>query len=147
MPLMKDDEKNFHLPPVKEVSLSWENIQVTTKTGKTILNGINGATLPGQVVALMGASGAGKTTLLNTLLQRNLKGLKIGGDVLLEGRPIRKNSIGSVSAYVQQEDLFIGTLTVKEHLTMQANLRLHKNMTKEQRKKRVNSVKIVLCQF
>lgn len=30
-----------------------------------------------------------------------------------------KNKIKSISAYVQQEDLFIGTLTVKEHLTFQ----------------------------
>ena len=63
----------------------------------------------------MGASGAGKTTLLNTLLQRNLKGLDVEGEILVNGQNIGKG-VTSVSAYVQQEDLFMGTLTVSSRL-------------------------------
>ena len=37
----------------------------------------NGIVRPGEFLAIMGASGAGKSTLLNTLLFRNLKGLKV----------------------------------------------------------------------
>uniref|UniRef100_A0A7E4V193 ABC transporter domain-containing protein n=1 Tax=Panagrellus redivivus TaxID=6233 RepID=A0A7E4V193_PANRE len=133
-------KKRLRLPPVKDVSLCWENIKVQTKAGRPLLNGIDGAALPGQLVALMGASGAGKTTLLNTLLHRNLKGLHVEGDILLDGRPIVKGSIGSVSAYVQQEDLFIGTLTVREHLNIQADLRLHNKMSAAARKERVEAV-------
>ena len=33
--------------------------------------------------------------------------------------PITPKSLTSVSAYVQQDDLFIGTLTVQEHLNFQ----------------------------
>ena len=32
---------------------------------------------------------------------------------------VTPNNLTAVSAYVQQDDLFIGTLTVKEHLTFQ----------------------------
>lgn len=35
----------------------------------------------------MGASGAGKTTLLNTLSQRQKTGV-VGGDMLVDGRPL-----------------------------------------------------------
>ena len=47
--------------------------RVRTKSGRDLLKNVSGVAVPGEVVALMGASGAGKTTLLNTLLQRNLK--------------------------------------------------------------------------
>ena len=68
----------------------------------------------------MGASGAGKSTLLNTLLFRNLTGLKVSGSRLANDQLVTPTSLTSVSAYVQQDDLFIGTLTVREHLSFQA---------------------------
>ena len=63
-------------------------------------------------------SGAGKTTLMNVLAHQNLSRLNISGKILINGKEIGKR-IKSVSAYVQQEDLFIGTLTVREHLMFQ----------------------------
>ena len=44
--------------------------------------------------------------------------LHVSGSMLVNARSI-KHKIKNISAYVQQEDLFIGTLTVKEHLTFQ----------------------------
>lgn len=107
-------------------------MKVVTKGGRQILNGVSGIALPGEMLALMGArcvesslhpfevkrffivscSGAGKTTLLNTLLERNLTGLDVEGEVLVNGQKIGRGVTG-VSAYVQQEDLFVGTLTVR----------------------------------
>ena len=67
-----------------------------------------------------GASGAGKTTLLNVLNFRNRGNLKISGDVKINGEVIKSAaSISAISGYVQQEDLFIGTLKVKEQLKFQ----------------------------
>ena len=60
-------------------------------------------------------SGAGKTTLLNVLTYRNRGKLLVSGEVRVNGGRIG-SSMSSVSAYIQQEDLFIGTLTVREHL-------------------------------
>eukprot|EP00092_Neocalanus_flemingeri_P039888 GFUD01043444.1.p1 GENE.GFUD01043444.1~~GFUD01043444.1.p1 ORF type:complete len:655 (-),score=143.96 GFUD01043444.1:27-1697(-) len=88
----------------------------------------------------MGASGAGKSTLLNTLLFRNLSGLKATGVRLANNKEVTPNNLTAVSAYVQQDDLFIGTLTVKEHLTFQALVRMDSDIPYSQRMKRVDAV-------
>jgi ABC-type multidrug transport system ATPase subunit len=65
----------------------------------------------------MGASGSGKTSLLNILNFRNQGNLVVDADIRINGQKMDSNKIVKKSAYVQQVDLFIGTLTVKEHLT------------------------------
>ena len=64
-------------------------------------------------------SGAGKSTLLNVLASQNTSRLKVNGIVRLNGIEASASDISHVSAYVQQEDIFFGTLTVIEHLTFQ----------------------------
>jgi ATP-binding cassette, subfamily G (WHITE), eye pigment precursor transporter len=89
----------------------------------------------------MGASGAGKTTLLNVLNYRNRANLQIEGEIRLNGQLIKSsNTLAAVSGYVQQEDLFYGTLTVKEHLKFQAMLRMDKEFTKRDRMQRIEQV-------
>ncbi|VDL85614.1 unnamed protein product [Nippostrongylus brasiliensis] len=85
----------------------------------------------------MGASGAGKTTLLNTFLCRNLKGLKVDGRVEVNGNCIGRD-ITAISGYAQQEEMFVGALTVREYLCIQARLRT--NLSKEKRERRVNII-------
>lgn len=70
----------------------------------------------------MGSSGAGKTTLLNTLTFRSPASVSVSGTRCVNGIPVNSSSLTSISAYVQQDDLFIGTLTVKEHLVFQVSL-------------------------
>lgn len=67
----------------------------------------------------MGSSGAGKTTLLNALTFRTPSGVVASGTRALNGQPANPEALSALSAYVQQQDLFIGTLTVKEHLIFQ----------------------------
>lgn len=67
----------------------------------------------------MGSSGAGKTTLMNCMTFRNLKSLTISGLVCINDQPVSQTQLAAQSAYVQQDDLFIGFLTVKEHLIFQ----------------------------
>ncbi len=88
----------------------------------------------------MGASGAGKTTLLNCLTFRNTGKLKIKGTRLLNGKPVDTDSLARISGYVQQDDLFIGTLKVEEVLRFQALLRMDKHFTYEERMERVEEV-------
>ena len=78
---------------------------------------VAGIVRPGQLCAIMGASGAGKTTLLNILNFRNRGKINIIGDVKINGKVANWDLISRYSGYVQQDDLFIATLTVKEHLT------------------------------
>lgn len=63
-------------------------------------------------------SGAGKSTLLNVLSHRNISSVNVTGTVFVNETLVGAE-INYMSAYVQQEDLFIGTLTVREHLMFQ----------------------------
>lgn len=92
---------------------------------------------PGELLALMGASGAGKTTLLNSLVFRNTNGLNITGDRRINGHLVDGPTLSALSAYIQQQDLFIGSLTPREHLTFQALLRMQKEIPYKQRLVRV----------
>lgn len=87
-------------------------------TLQIVVFSVSGQVRPGQLLAIMGASGAGKTTLLNVLTNRNLRRLVVEGEVLVNGENVG-SSMTRISAYVQQDDLFIGTLTVREHLVFQ----------------------------
>jgi ATP-binding cassette, subfamily G (WHITE), eye pigment precursor transporter len=65
----------------------------------------------------------GKTTLLNVLNFRNRGSLLIDGDIKLNGQSVNSTElVSSISGYVQQDDLFFGTLKVKEHLLFYVSL-------------------------
>ncbi|CAN0433874.1 unnamed protein product [Ascophyllum nodosum] len=80
------------------------------------------------MLAIMGPSGAGKTSLLNCLSMRN-KSYK--GYVLHNNKPPDMDTVGIVTAFVQQEDLFVPTLTPREHLRFHAYLRMDAAYSKE----------------
>jgi ABC-type multidrug transport system ATPase subunit len=85
----------------------------------------------------------GKTTLLNILNFRNRGRLHINGQVKVNGKLINSIAeIASISGYVQQDDLFIGSLTVKEHLIFQSMLRMDTKFRKSERLDRVEQVMI-----
>lgn len=141
--------------PANRVTLSWHNINVfvgkpkkrfwnfrnnyDVSEQKQLLHNVNGQVFPGQLLAIMGASGAGKTTLLNVLTNRNLRRLVVDGEVLANGENVGA-SLARISAFVQQDDLFIGTLTVREHLAFHAQLRMDKHLSYEERMRRVEEV-------
>ena len=50
---------------------------------------------------------------------RNLSNLNVTGIVRMNGTPLDVESMKALSAYVQQDDLFIPILTVREHLLFQ----------------------------
>ena len=70
-------------------------------------------------VSLLFLSGSGKTTLLNVLAGHSSSSLRTSGSLLLNGLEVFGMSLGGLVGYVQQEDLFVGTLTVHEHLRFQ----------------------------
>ncbi|CAH1245185.1 ABCG1 [Branchiostoma lanceolatum] len=139
----------------KRLQLTWENIHVyvdskdkgccgggkdkTTPATTHILRGVSGIAKSGTLLAIMGSSGAGKTTLLNTLTQRNCSQFDIEGAVKVNGQPWNRN-ISSMSAYIQQNDLFVEILTVREHLIFQASLRMDKHITRDNRMELVEEV-------
>lgn len=81
--------------------------------------------------------GSGKTTLLNTLAGRALTG--VSGKILLNGVSYQKR-MKRMLAYVLQEDLFFENLTVEEHLTYTALLRLPGHFTKQEKLSQVAEI-------
>jgi ATP-binding cassette subfamily G (WHITE) protein 2 len=128
--------------------LSFHNIsyQVKVKSGflcgrktvqKEILSNINGIMKPG-LNAILGPTGGGKSSLLDVLAARkDPHGLS--GDVLINGAP-RPANFKCNSGYVVQDDVVMGTLTVRENLQFSAALRLPTTMTNDEKNERINLV-------
>lgn len=57
---------------------------------------------------------------MNVLAHRNISQMEVRGTVEVNDRPIGRE-ITKISAYIQQEDLFVGSLTVREHLIFQVS--------------------------
>ncbi|XXG83563.1 hypothetical protein AAC387_Pa10g1291 [Persea americana] len=119
-----------HVPPLDHCSelqfpnsvyLVWEDLTVVLPDygkGPTrrLIQGLSGCCEPGRIMAIMGPSGSGKSILLDSLAGR------------LAG-----------NAYVTQENVLLGTLTVRETVTYSAQLRLPANMRKDQIREAVES--------
>lgn len=88
---------------------------------KQLLKSVSGIAYPGELLAVLGSSGAGKTTLLNALSFRSPSGVQVSQSAVraLNGIPINATQLRSRCAYVQQDDLYIGSLTAREHLIFQ----------------------------
>ncbi|GMS88735.1 hypothetical protein PENTCL1PPCAC_10910 [Pristionchus entomophagus] len=107
---------------------------------KEILHNVSGMAESGKLLAVMGSTGAGKTTLLNVLTQRNLSTLHVSGSIFVDGQRANKYRIREMSAFVQQHDMFVGTLTVREHLRFMAMLRMGSSYTSWEREARIEEV-------
>ncbi|KAK5645428.1 hypothetical protein RI129_006728 [Pyrocoelia pectoralis] len=150
-----------YLSHSEKITFTWNNINVFVKEGskskrrfldfngprstpsdegKQILKNVNGIARPGELLAIMGSSGAGKTTLMNVLTSQFSSNMIISGFCCANGVPFDSHTLRSKLAYIQQEDIFIGTLTVKEHLVFQALLRMDKHITYSERMQRVEEV-------
>ncbi|XP_014929119.1 broad substrate specificity ATP-binding cassette transporter ABCG2 isoform X1 [Acinonyx jubatus] len=104
---------------------------------KEILTNINGIMRPG-LNAILGPTGGGKSSLLDVLAARkDPHGLS--GDVLINGAP-RPANFKCNSGYVVQDDVVMGTLTVRENLQFSAALRLPTTMTTNEKNMRINRV-------
>jgi peptide/nickel transport system ATP-binding protein len=70
--------------------LEVRGLVVVDRTGRRIVDGLDLAAAPGEIVALVGPSGAGKTTALRALLGALPDGLRIAaGTVTGDGSPLR----------------------------------------------------------
>lgn len=93
--------------------MEWENVtyygranhpRTDPPSWRPVLENVSGCALPGQIVAIMGASGAGKTTLLNVLAGRipSEKTFDLSGKILVNQQPRSSASWRRLVAYVEQ---------------------------------------------
>lgn len=129
-----DDEGAQLMAEHKAASLQFENVSYHLN-GKQILSGVQGVAVPGQIMAIMGASGAGKTTFLDILARKNKRGV-VQGEFYVNGEKVMDSEYRNVVGFVDQDDTMLPTLTVHETILTSALLRLPRSMglpAKEQR--------------
>ncbi|XP_066430194.1 broad substrate specificity ATP-binding cassette transporter ABCG2 isoform X1 [Eleutherodactylus coqui] len=129
-------------------TLSFHNVnyRVKIKTGliccrkvvkRQILTDVNGIMRPG-LNAILGPTGSGKSSLLDVLAARkDPHGLS--GEMLIDGKPQPPN-FKCLSGYVVQDDVVMGTLTVRENLQFSAALRLPRSLKQKEKDERINQI-------
>ncbi|KAK1552938.1 hypothetical protein Q3G72_026031 [Acer saccharum] len=127
------------------VTIRWRNITCSlsdksSKSVKFLLKNVSGEAKPGRLLAIMGPSGSGKTTLLNVLAGQLSASPKLHLSGLLEVNGKRSSNKAYKFAYVRQEDLFFSQLTVRETLSLAAELQLPEISSVEERDEYVNNL-------
>ncbi|KAK2635346.1 hypothetical protein Ddye_030138 [Dipteronia dyeriana] len=127
------------------VTIRWRNItcSLSDKSSKSVrflLKNVSGEAKPGRLLAIMGPSGSGKTTLLNVLAGQLSASptLHLSGLLEVNGKPSSNKAYKF--AYVRQEDLFFSQLTVRETLSLAAELQLPEISSVEERDEYVNNL-------
>ncbi|XP_022071383.2 broad substrate specificity ATP-binding cassette transporter ABCG2b [Acanthochromis polyacanthus] len=106
---------------------------------KYILKDVSGIMKPGMN-AIMGATGSGKTSLLDVIAGRKDPAGLRQGIVLVDGKFVT-SKLRLSSAYVVQDDIVMGTLSVRENLLFSANLRLsRKHHSSDDKNKKVDEI-------
>lgn len=103
-------------------------------TQKDILIDLNGIMKPG-LNAILGATGSGKSSFLDILAARK-DPAGLSGEVLIDRAPQPPN-FKCLSGYVVQDDVVMGTLTIRENLRFSAALRLPKTISQREKDEKV----------
>ncbi|RUS17489.1 hypothetical protein BC937DRAFT_89917 [Endogone sp. FLAS-F59071] len=104
--------------------------------GKPVLASVSGLVQPGEMLAIMGPSGAGKSSFLDILARKPKRGT-VTGSVLINNAIPARRQFKKLAGYVDQEDVLMGTLTVRETLMYSALLRLPRDMPLKVKQRRV----------
>eukprot|EP00298_Acanthocystis_sp_HF-20_P005623 c15728_g1_i2.p1 GENE.c15728_g1_i2~~c15728_g1_i2.p1 ORF type:complete len:628 (-),score=145.66 c15728_g1_i2:74-1957(-) len=130
----------------KEYTYTFKNVNYTInqKNGKNrkIIDDVSGMLKPGALTAFMGPSGAGKTTMLNVIGGRTqvTKNIVSEGTFLINGKPFKKSFFKKISSYVLQDDVMVGSLTVRENILYSAHFRLSSDLSIKDKKRKVDEM-------
>ncbi len=106
---------------------------------RMILNNVNLTIEPSEFIAIIGGSGAGKSTVMNAM-----SGFEqaTSGEVFLNGIPLYKNHtvLKNMMGYVPQQDIIYENISLEKMLEYSAKMRMEKEVTDTERKKRVKEV-------
>ncbi|XP_063709394.1 ABC transporter G family member 2-like [Culicoides brevitarsis] len=127
----------------RTLDIKFDDINYTVKTGilkkeqKTILKNISGDFRAGELTAIMGPSGAGKSSLLD-ILSGYVE--TYNGKVSVNGLPINMKQFRRQSAYIMQDCNLQPLLTVKEAMHFSSSLKIGDEMSKEDKKIRIEGI-------
>ncbi|XP_076325576.1 ATP-binding cassette subfamily G member 4-like [Tachypleus tridentatus] len=142
------DSQNLNsLPKRPTVNVEWKKLTYLVSEGykkgyKTILNGLSGEIVSGELTAIMGPSGAGKSSLMNILAGYIWK--KVEGDILVNHHQRDLRSFRRLASYIMQSDFLLPQLTVEEALTVAANLKITTSVSARQKKSIVSDIILAL---
>ncbi|KAI3737603.1 hypothetical protein L2E82_27611 [Cichorium intybus] len=110
---------NFHID-IFEGFLSMFHLLPNSKKHITILDDVSGVVKPSRMTLLLGPPSSGKTTLLLALGGKLAKELKNSGKVTYNGHELHEFVPERTAAYISQNDVHIGEMTVRETLAFSA---------------------------
>ncbi|KAK8618817.1 hypothetical protein V6N13_132796 [Hibiscus sabdariffa] len=103
-----------------ESALGLVGIRFAKQTNLTILKDASGIIKPSRMTLLLGPPSSGKTTLLLALADKLDKSLRVRGEVTYNGYKLNEFVPRKTSAYISQNDVHVGEMTVKETLDFSA---------------------------
>uniref|UniRef100_A0A9I9D4R9 ABC transporter domain-containing protein n=1 Tax=Cucumis melo TaxID=3656 RepID=A0A9I9D4R9_CUCME len=103
-----------------ESAISLLGVKLAKQTKLTILKDASGIVKPSRMTLLLGPPSSGKTTLLLALAGKLDPSLKVKGEVSYNGHKLKEFVPQKTSAYISQNDVHIGIMTVKETLDFSA---------------------------
>ncbi|CAL7940896.1 unnamed protein product [Xylocopa violacea] len=112
------------------VTLSWRDLSIYAidrgrkNVHKQLVDNVRGVAKPGDLTAIIGASGAGKSSLMAALAFRTGPEILVSGDIRANGISIDSSYMMQNSGYMHQEDIFVASMTVIEHLWFMARMKL-----------------------
>ncbi|KAK2584259.1 hypothetical protein KPH14_006668 [Odynerus spinipes] len=127
-------------------TLLWRDLSVyamdrNRKTiSKQLINNVRGVVKPGNLTAILGGSGSGKTSLMTALAFRTGPGIVVHGDIRVNGAPVGSSYMKHHSGFMHQEDIFIGTMTILEHLWFMARMKLDRRVRNREIREKIENV-------
>ncbi|GAV61270.1 ABC_tran domain-containing protein/ABC2_membrane domain-containing protein/PDR_assoc domain-containing protein [Cephalotus follicularis] len=105
---------------IAESALGMIGIRMAKRAKLTILQDATGIIKPSRMTLLLGPPSSGKTTLLLALAGKLDPSLKVKGEVTYNGYRLIDFVPQKTSAYISQNDVHVGEMTVKETLDFSA---------------------------
>lgn len=136
--------ENNDKPKLKRLNIEFEDIKYVVRTGffkrenKTIIKGLTGKFLSGELSAIVGPSGAGKSSLLNILSGYELIGAS--GNVLVNGTKRDVDIFRTNLSFIKQDTDLQPFLTVSEAMHFSANLKVGNSLSRSEKKQRVQDI-------